>query len=310
MSRIDKALRVWEGTANVEEVDVDVATATSEAFRLTEYPRERHPQIQPLKATPAVAPVEEHAPRPVFLPEARPAKATRQVPTPASDLDLRARLVTGGADPVSLEQYRRLAAALHDAQVERGLKTIMITSALPGEGKTLTVANLALTLSESYARRVLVIDADLRWPSLHQTFGVANSQGLSEALDAGNDPAVVEVSSRLSLMTAGKPGPAPLAGLTSARMGALLKECAARFDWVLVDSSPVGVLPDGQVLARLIGAVILVIKAGSTPSATVERAVADLGPEYILGTVLNRVEPRRIPDAGYYAKYRAPAVAD
>jgi capsular exopolysaccharide synthesis family protein len=211
---------------------------------------------------------------------------------------------------VSLEQYRRLAAALHDAQVERGLKTVMVTSALPGEGKTLTVVNLALTLSESYARRVLVVDADLRWPSLHGVFKVPNTEGLSEALESDVEPAITEVSGRLSVLTAGRPGAAPLAGLSSSRMGALLKECAARFDWVLVDTSPVGVLPDGQVVARLIGAVILVIKAGSTPTATVQRAVADLGPEYILGTVLNRVEERRIPDAGYYAKYRVPAVAE
>jgi capsular exopolysaccharide synthesis family protein len=228
----------------------------------------------------------------------------RQVPMPPADGDLRARLVTGEADAVSVEQYRRLAAALHEAQVERGLKTVMVTSALQAEGKTLTTANLGLTLSESYARRVLVIDADLRWPSLHAVFGIPNLRGLSEALiDDREGPEFVEVSSRLTVLTAGRPGPTPLASLTSARMGALLQDCAARFDWVLVDTSPVGLIPDGQVLARLIGAVILVINAGSTPSAAVERAVADLGPECILGTVLNRVEEHRIPEAGYYSRY-------
>jgi Mrp family chromosome partitioning ATPase len=89
-------------------------------------------------------------------------------------------------------------------------------------------------------------------------------------------------------------------------MGTLLQECAGRFDWVLVDTSPIGLLPDGQVLSRLIGAVILVIRAGSTPAAAVERVVADLGPECILGTVLNQVEEHRIPEAGYYARYRSP----
>jgi protein-tyrosine kinase len=223
---------------------------------------------------------------------------------PPADGDLRARLVTGEADAVSLEQYRRLAAALHEAQVERGLKTVMITSALAAEGKTLTTANLALTLSESYARRVLMIDADLRWPSLHGLFGLKNARGLSEALaDDQGEPVLVEVSSRLSIMTAGQPGPTPLAGLSSPRMGELLQDCAAHFDWVLVDTSPVGLIPDGQVLARLIGAVILVINAGATPSAAVERAVADLGPDCILGTVLNRVEEHRIPEAGYYSRY-------
>jgi capsular exopolysaccharide synthesis family protein len=220
--------------------------------------------------------------------------------------DIQARLVTGASSTVSLEQYRRLAAVLHEEQVQRQLKTVMITSALPHEGKTLTVVNLALTLSESYARRVLVIDADLRWPSLHTILNIPNNQGLSEALrDSPHELPFVEVSSRLSALTAGKPGPTPLAGLTSNRMGEVIEECAARFDWVLIDTSPVGVLPDAQVLARLAGAVLLVIGAGSTPAAAVERAIAELGgPDSIIGTVLNRVEERRIPEAGYYGQYQ------
>jgi protein-tyrosine kinase len=295
MSRIDRALRIAEGTATVEEIDGATAPE-SPPHRLNEYPRERATTHSPPQGSPP-RPLE-----PVALPAIPPTR--RQVSIPTGDADLRARLVTGAADAVSLEQYRRLAAALHEAQVERGLKTVMVTSALQGEGKTLTTANLALTLSESYARRVLVIDADLRWPSLHSVFGLPNVRGLSEALtEDEEDPAFVEVSSRLTVMTAGQPGESPLAGLTSARMGALLQECAGRFDWVLVDTSPVGLLPDGQVLARLIGAVILVINAGATPSAAVERAVADLGPDCILGTVLNRVEEHRIPESGYYARY-------
>src|SRR5207247_4582823 len=205
------------------------------------------------------------------LPESRRAK----LPNSA---DIQARLVTGALSTVSLEQYRRLAAVLHEDQVQRQLKTVMITSALPQEGKTLTLVNLALTLSESYARRVLVIDADLRWPGLHTVLDIPNDRGLSEALrDGRHELPFVEVSSRLSVLTAGKPGPTPLAGLTSSRMGEVIEECAARFDWVLIDTSPVGVLPDAQVLARLVGAVILVIGAGSTPAAAVERAVAELG---------------------------------
>jgi capsular exopolysaccharide synthesis family protein len=221
------------------------------------------------------------------------------------DADVQARLVTGTPSTVSLEQYRRLAAVLHEEQVQRQLKTVMIASALPQEGKTLTLVNLALTLTESYARRVLVIDADLRWPGLHTVLGIPNDRGLSEALrDGQHELPLVEVSSRLSALTAGKPGPTPLAGLTSSRMGEVIEECAARFDWVLIDTSPVGVLPDAQVLARLVGAVIFVIGAGSTPAAAVHRAIAELGgPDSILGTVLNRVEERRIPEANYYGQY-------
>jgi capsular exopolysaccharide synthesis family protein len=297
MSRIDRALRIAEGTAVVEDADRAEASQTT-PHQLNDYPRER-PVV---RAIPARATGEPETTVLPTLPVVPPSR--RQVPRPPPDADLRARLVTGGADAVSLEQYRRLAAVLHDAQVERGLKTVMITSAIQAEGKTLTTANLALTLSESYGRRVLVIDADLRWPALHAVFGLPNVRGLGEALrDPLGAPAMVEVSSRLTMMTAGQPGPTPLAGLSSERMGTLLQECAGRFDWVLVDTSPVGMMPDGQLLARLIGAVILVINAGGTPAATVERVVADLGPECILGTVLNRVEQHRIPEAGHYARY-------
>ena len=294
MSRIDLALRIAEGTASAEDAG-GVERPSTAPHTLEEYPREGPgAEARPARPVPAQSP-------------ARPQALTRrQVPKPPANADLHARLVTGEADAVSLEQYRRLAAALHDAQVESGLKTVMITSALQGEGKTLTTANLGLTLSESYARRVLVIDADLRWPSLHEVFGLKNVGGLSEALSGNHsEPALVEISSRLTMMTAGQPGPTPLAGLSSPRMGELLQQCAAGFDWVLVDTSPVGLIPDGQVLARLIGAVIFVINAGRTPAAAVERAVADLGPECILGTVLNRVEQHRIPEAGYYTNYGA-----
>ena len=294
MSRIDRALNLWEGATSVAERPSAPTAAGGDGFALDAYPQEQIPAVAPAPA-PVARPV---APVPGERGE------SRRVATQAGEPDLRARLVTGDMDAVTLEQDRRLAAVLHDAHAERGLKTVMITSTLPGEGKTLTITNLALTLSEGYGRRVLLIDADLRRPALHRMFGVENVHGLSEALLLGDVTTTVsEVSSRLSLMTAGKSGPSPLAALTSDRMGTLLKECAARFDWVLVDTSPAGLLPDGQVLARLIGAVILVINAGSTPAEAVERVVADLQPEYILGTVLNRVEPRRIPESGYYAGY-------
>ena len=194
---------------------------------------------------------------------------------------------------------------LHQAQAQNQTKTVMITSALPHEGKSLTVVNLALTLSESYTRRVLVIDADLRCPSLHTVLDIPNDRGLGEALlDSQRELPFTEVSGRLSVLTAGHSGATPLAGLSSQRMREVLDKCAARFDWVLIDTPPVAVLPDAQVVARLVGEVILVIGAGSTPAAAVERAVAELGgPDAITGTVLNRVEEHRIADAGYYGYY-------
>ena len=307
MSHFDKALAAREGSPAGEAAPVVAEPST--AGRLSDYRREdavaqgdrAEPRRQP--PAPATAPVplrvESRARAPLAGDEAWP----RALPV---DAKLAARLVSSNGNSLSLEQYRRLAAALHDTQGQQGLKTVMVTSSMPDEGKTLTVANLALTLSASYERRVLVIDADLRSPSIHAALGVANTRGLSEALrDERFELPIVEVSPRLSVMTAGRPGDAALAGLTSERMKAVIAECSGRFDWVILDTPPVGVLPDAQLLSRLTGGVIFVIAAGATPSATVDRAIAELGQECILGTVLNRVQEHQIPGADYYHRYRA-----
>ena len=112
-----------------------------------------------------------------------------------------------------------------------------------------------------------------------------------------------------SVLPSGRPGSRPLAGLTSERMGTLLEECASQFDWVLLDTPPVGLLPDGQLLARLTKAVVFVIAARSTPASVVERALAELAPECLLGAVLNRVEDRLIPDISYYSTDRDSATS-
>ena len=143
-----------------------------------------------------------------------------------TNISLEGKLVVSGQTSyLAVEQYRRLAATLHGLQTERGLKTLMVTSSLPAEGKTLTIANLALTLSESYQRRVLLIDADLRRPSIHEIFGLPNLTGLSDGLraESGQLP-VLEVSPHLSIVTAGRPDANPMAKLTSSRMQALLVE--------------------------------------------------------------------------------------
>jgi capsular exopolysaccharide synthesis family protein len=291
MSRIDQALRIREGAG-----DTNAIPSKADPSALRQYSRE--------------APEHRVFPDRPPEPASKPASDAPSQPQPAAPATpsskLRARLVSTTPHTVSVEQYRRVAAALHDEQTESGLKTVMITSALPGDGKTLTVVNLALTLAESFERRVLVIDADLRLPSLHTTLQIPNDRGLTEALADERELALVEISERLTVLTAGSPRPAPLAGLIGDRMREIITECEQRFDWVLIDTSPIGVLPDAQLLGRLVGAVILVIGAGSTPAETVERAVEELGgADAIFGVVLNRVEERRISGAHYYRQYGA-----
>jgi non-specific protein-tyrosine kinase len=194
-------------------------------------------------------------------------------------------------------QYRQLAAAVQQLQTDGGLRTLMVTSALPNDGRTLTVANLALTLSEA-ARRVLLIDADIRQPSLHTLFKLPNACGLSDVLlSERNDLALLQVSPNLSVLPAGRPDLNTIAALTSDRMEDLLEHLSAQFDWILLDAAPVWSMPDARLLARLTGAVLFVIGAGSTPYPLVEKAIATLGAESVVGTVLNRVVNENIPAA-------------
>lgn len=214
---------------------------------------------------------------------------------------------TSSAPATSVEQFRRLAGTLHHAQVERNVKVVMVTSALASEGKTLTATNLALTLSESYRRDVLLIDGDLRRPTLHEVFRVPNVSGLGDGLKAEAEEklSVIRISPNLSLLTAGRPDPDPMSGLTSDRMRRVIEEAAARFDWVIVDTPPVGLLPDANLLAAMVDVALLVVKAGGTPYPFVQRAVEAISRDKIIGIVLNQVhETTSFGGYQYYRYYK------
>ncbi len=168
----------------------------------------------------------------------------------------------------------------------------MVTSAMAGEGKTLTATNLALTFSESYRRSVLLVDADLRRPTLHEIFQVPNVSGLGDGLRAEKEQklALVQVSPRLTILTAGRPDPDPMSGLTSERMKRVIEEAATRFDWVIIDTPPVGLLPDAKLLANMADATLLIVRARTTPYQYAKRAMETLGRERVFGVVLNRAE--------------------
>jgi capsular exopolysaccharide synthesis family protein len=220
-------------------------------------------------------------------------------------------VVSRDLSPISSEQYRRLGGTLHRLQGESGIKTLMVSSAVPQEGKTLTVTNLALTLSESYNRRVLLIDADLRRPTIHESFGLSNTTGLADVIREGAEQLpLIEVSPHLTVLTAGRINTiAPMAELTSERLPALIKQASSRFDWVLLDTPPTGVLPDARLIARVVEAILFVIGVGVAPYDAVQRAIAELG-DQVIGTVLNRVDERSLMSSDYHGAYHAPAPRD
>jgi capsular exopolysaccharide synthesis family protein len=200
--------------------------------------------------------------------------------------------------PTSREQYRRLAAVLHDAQAASGVRVVMIASAAVGEGKTLTASNLSLTFSESYRKRVLLIDADLRKPALHNVFRIDTSSGLSDGLTspAVSKLTVRQVSERLAVLPAGRPSTDPMEGLISDRMRRLIDEAKETFDWVIIDTPPLELLPDTHLLASMVDGVVMVIRADSTAHNLVKRAVDAIGRARILGVVLNHAQTISVSD--------------
>jgi capsular exopolysaccharide synthesis family protein len=211
-------------------------------------------------------------------------------------------IVGANVDRALVEQYRQLAALLHRVQARDNVHTVMIASAVAGEGKTLTASNLALTLSQSYQRRVLLIDADLRSPSIHRVFQLPNTNGLGTVVKAARGGAlpIHWLSPTLAVLTGGQPDSDPMSSLVSRAIKTLLTEASEQFDWVVVDTPPVALMSDAKLLGSMVDATLFVVSANSTPYPLVKRATEALGTS-VLGVVLNRVAKAEV--AGGSAHY-------
>jgi|KBSMisStandDraft_5_1062788.scaffolds.fasta_scaffold33207_2 capsular exopolysaccharide synthesis family protein len=267
------------------------------------------PPAEEFEAPPEVVPEEllvAGAPEPVKT--GVPSRTGLAQPTEileAASAKLELKLVANPAlQPLAIEQYRRLAAIMHHTQEARGIRRVLIASAMAEEGKTLTAINLALTLSQSFGRRVLLVDADMRRPGVSHVFGLAPSGGLGDALYNPNPGklTLVQLSDKLSVLPAGHAMRDPMAGLSSPMLGAILEEAGEAFDWVIVDSPPIGVMSDAKLLAATVDAAILVVAAGRTPFASLQRATDAIGRDRLLGVVLNRVD-ETLAAPGHYAYY-------
>ncbi len=225
-----------------------------------------------------------------------------RAPAVVGDRYTQRKLIVAPDAPDATEAYCCLAAQLHKARLSRPLTTVLIASATPGEGKSLTAANLALALSGSYRKRVVLVDADLRRPSLHKLFDTDNTVGLYDYLMGGSNASIqpVSLTPTLFLLPGGNPAVDPLAALSSDRMKELLSAQTRQFDWVIVDAPPLAGFPDGHLLAGLVQGVVLVVQAGRTPLAAVEAAVKIVGRQAILGVVLNR---SATTTGAYYDRY-------
>lgn len=258
------------------------------------------PQVEPRQAAGMFG-----TEQPEYEPVATLPRDARPQPPPVlrvqPDPELASKLITAGESPAAFTEYRRLAATLHQAQVEHRIRTVMVTSSMPGEGKSLSAANLALTLADVYRRRVLLIDADTRRPTLHQLFGISNDVGLLECVRQGRllPSSIVDVGTGLHLLAGGKPVADPVNELSSTRLREFFTQVSRDYDWVVVDTPPAILLPDTELIAPLVDACLLVIQAGRTPHKKVRKLVDTIGRERILGVILNRAEAVDVPGAEY-----------
>ena len=210
-----------------------------------------------------------------------------------------------------VEQFRSLRSRMFEFRDLNKLKSILVSSGLPQEGKSFITANLAVSFSKHKASRVLLIDGDMRRSSLHKMLGAPNDIGLSDYL--GGKATLLEILQRAD--TAGKSLPPGLASLTfisggteaekaadlsgNHRFDQLIATLSPYFEWIVVDSSPVNLVADGVNLARACDGVLLIARGGTTKYETAQRALLELKASRILGFVLNAVKKPPVT-GGYY----------
>lgn len=198
-------------------------------------------------------------------------------------------------DPSSLaaERYRLLRTRLEGRENAGRTQLLVITSPRLGEGKTTTSANLALSMSQEFQHRVVLVEADLRRPTLAGLFGLPPAAGLVDVLlgTATLDEALVQVpGQQLFLLAAGTGAVRSTELLTSSVMQRTIDALRGRFDRIVVDTPPMS-LADTHVLARLADGVLLVVRSGVTPKPAVESALASIDRRQLVGLVLNEVDP-------------------
>src|SRR6267142_4387804 len=223
--------------------------------------------------------------------------------SPKWKIDPRMSAFEGGDDGhIGAERFRTLRARLAQIAGTRQLRSIVVTSSVPAEGKTYVASNLAQSIVRQPDRKVLLIDADLRASRLHQLLGAPRSPGLSDYLRGVADEfQVVQKGSdsNLCLIPAGSEAPNPSELLLNDRMKRLLDLMTPVFDWIIIDTPPALPVHDASMMADLCDGVLFVVRAGATDHELATKAAAGFQDKNLLGVVLNRVDG----DAGYGGNY-------
>ena len=228
-------------------------------------------------------------------------------------------LPTLGDRGESIEQFRGLRSQIYQFRDQGPLKTILVSSGMPAEGKSFVVTNLAISLARNKNNRILLIDADLRGPSLHSVLGAPKTPGLTEYLagtaEANNilqrsqKPLAVEAGPargipNLTFIPAGAGGDNSSELVANHRIEELIATLAPHFDWILIDTPPALAFADAVDLAHAADAVLLVARAATTPYDVAQRVQAAFSNSRILGFVLNAVTDAPHNTSYYYYDYQ------
>jgi capsular exopolysaccharide synthesis family protein len=205
--------------------------------------------------------------------------------------------------PIS-EQYRTIRTNIQFSSVDEEIKTLMVTSPGPAEGKSTTVANLAVVFAQQ-EKKVLLVDTDLRKPTVHYTFNLNNTYGLTSILSKQrtiSDAVQSTEQQNLSILTSGPIPPNPAELLGSHAMGQFLEDAKQEYDVILFDTPPVLAVTDAQILANKSDGVLLVVYSGKTEMEEAAKAKELLtsAKGKLLGTVLNH---KKLQSSDYYYYY-------
>ena len=203
------------------------------------------------------------------------------------------------------EQYRQIRTNIQFSSVDKEIKSIMVTSPEPGDGKSTTAANLAIVLAQQ-GKSVLLVDTDLRRPSVHYAFNISNLNGLTRVLtrDINLEDAICKTYvHNLEILTCGPIPPNPSELLSSKAMDNVMEELNGKFDIVVYDTPPVLAVTDPQILANKCDGVVMVVASGKTlkDHAIKAKELLESAKCRLIGVVLNGIETSK---RAYYKEYK------
>jgi protein-tyrosine kinase len=252
------------------------------------------------------------------MPAGVPAGVTHAIPGMATGFEsliARSRQIPWSPDPrkmlffgseehaPGMEEFRTLRSRLYQAREKQALSKLLVTSALPKEGKSFTTANLGQVIVRQHGRRALLIDADLRNPQLHNHLGTEIGPGLGDYLrEEADEYSIVQRGpmDNLFLIPAGRIASNPAELLSNGRLKNLLHRLEPLFDWIIIDSPPAVPVSDAAMLANFCDGVLLVVRSNSTPVDAARRARAEFAGRNIVGVVLNGITTEQSPYMQYY----------